>query len=41
VLQSATNAAGPYLDVPGAPTSPLVIPPGSQLQQQYLRARSP
>lgn len=39
VLQSATNAAGPYLDLPGAPTSPYVIPPGSQLQHQFFRAR--
>ena len=40
VLQSATNVAGPYIDVPGNPPSPYTIIPNSQLPQEYFRARA-
>jgi hypothetical protein len=39
VLQSATNATGTYVDLPGNPASPYVITPGSQLSRQFFRAR--
>ena len=41
VLQSSTNASTGYLDVPGNPTSPYIITPGSQLPQQFFRSRHP
>lgn len=37
-LQRAANAAGPYTDVPGNPSSPYRIAPGDQGAQQYFRA---
>jgi hypothetical protein len=41
VLQSSTNAAGPYVDMPGSPASPYVITPASQQSHQFFRARNP
>ena len=38
-LQSATNVAGTFNDVPGNPQDSYVIPATSQLQQQYFRAK--
>ncbi len=40
-LQSATNVAGPYLDVPGNPPSPYTIIPNNQLPQEFFRVRTP
>ena len=36
-LQSATNAAGPYVDVPGNPTSPLLVSPTEE--RVFYRSR--
>jgi hypothetical protein len=41
VLQSSTNAASGYVDVPGNPSNPYIITPGSQLKRQFFRARTP
>jgi hypothetical protein len=41
VLQSSTNAASGYVDVPGNPSNPYIITPGSQLERQFFRARTP
>lgn len=37
ILQSSTNVAGPYVDVPGNPSSPLLITPTGE--QLYYRSR--
>jgi hypothetical protein len=39
ILQSSTNAAAPFNDVLGSPTSPHTVPRDSQAPQQYFRAR--
>lgn len=36
-LQSSTNAAGPYVDVPGNPTSPLLVSPAGE--RVFYRSR--
>ena len=41
VLQSSTNVASGYTDVPGNPANPYIITPGNQLQRQFFRARTP
>jgi len=38
-LERATAVTGPYTPVPGNPSSPLLIPPASQLSAQFFRAR--
>lgn len=38
-LQSAPAPTGPWVDVPGAPTSPLRLPKASQTGQQFLRTQ--
>jgi hypothetical protein len=41
VLQAAPAVAGPYADVAGLPPSPLVLPPASQTNNTFFRARKP
>jgi hypothetical protein len=41
VLQAAPTVTGPYEDVAGLPLSPLVLPPASQTNHMFFRARTP